>query len=128
MTAYTPPQGPLDAPLPGVVGDSPAMRAVYRLTRLVAPTRASVLIIGETGTGKELVARAIHEASPRRERLLVKVNCAAISAGLVESESRGRERLWALAPGQIDEARRALEQISRAWDDALVRLRALVER
>ncbi len=49
-------------------------------------------------------------------------------AGLVESERQGRERLWALAPGQIDEARRALEQISREWDDALGRLRRLVER
>jgi len=49
-------------------------------------------------------------------------------AGLVESERHGRERLWALAPGQIDEARRALEQISRQWDDALGRLRKLVER
>jgi DNA-binding transcriptional ArsR family regulator len=49
-------------------------------------------------------------------------------AGLVESERSGRERLWALAPGQIDQARRALEQISREWDDALGRLRRLVER
>src|SRR5688572_30154350 len=62
-----PPKEPLDAPLPGVVGDSPAMGAVYKLTRLVASSRASVLLIGETGTGKEVIARNIHRLSPRQD-------------------------------------------------------------
>src|ERR1700694_4232382 len=80
---------PLDAPLPGIVGDSPAMAAVYQLTRLVAPTRASVLLVGETGTGKELVARALHLLSPRAEGPYVRVNCGALSESLLESELFG---------------------------------------
>jgi formate hydrogenlyase transcriptional activator len=72
-----------------MVGDSPRFRELLEKIRLVAPTSATVLITGETGTGKELVARAIHNLSPRRDRPLVKVNCAAISAGLVESELFG---------------------------------------
>jgi DNA-binding NtrC family response regulator len=79
----------LDAPLPAVVGASPAMRAIYRLTRLVAPTRASVLIIGETGSGKELIARAIHSLSPRADGPYVRVNCGALSESLLESELFG---------------------------------------
>ena len=80
---------PLDAPLPEIVGDSPAMGAVYRLTRLVAPTRANVLLVGETGTGKELVARAVHRLSPRADGPYVRVNCGALSESLLESELFG---------------------------------------
>src|SRR5215831_13944132 len=80
---------PSDAPLPGVVGSSPAMREVYRLTRLVAPTRASVLLVGETGTGKEVIARAIHRLSPRVEGPSVRVNCGALNESLLESELFG---------------------------------------
>ena len=72
-----------------IVGQSPALLAVLRQLDQVAPTDATVLISGETGTGKELIARAIHNSSGRKDRPLVKVNCAAISAGLVESELFG---------------------------------------
>jgi PAS domain S-box-containing protein len=72
-----------------MVGDSPRFLELLDKIRLVANTSATVLITGETGTGKELVARAIHNLSPRRDRPLVKINCAAISAGLVESELFG---------------------------------------
>lgn len=77
-----------DSPL---IGDSPALRQVLQDITQVAPTDATVLIIGETGTGKELAARAIHQASSRRERPLVIVNCAAIPPALMESEFFGHE-------------------------------------
>ena len=85
----SPAKEPLDAPLPGVVGDSAAMRAVYRLTRLVAYSRASVLLVGETGTGKEVIARNIHRISPRADGPYVRVNCGALSESLLESELFG---------------------------------------
>jgi formate hydrogenlyase transcriptional activator len=75
-----------------VVGRHSGLRAVLSQVEIVAPTNATVLIYGETGTGKELIARAIHELSPRHNRNLVKVNCAAIPAGLLESELFGHER------------------------------------
>ncbi len=72
-----------------IVGNSPALLAVLRKVEQVAPTDSTVLICGETGTGKELIARAIHDRSARKDHPLVKVNCSAISAGLVESELFG---------------------------------------
>jgi formate hydrogenlyase transcriptional activator len=72
-----------------IVGNSPALLAVLRTVEQVAPTDSTVLIHGETGTGKELIARAIHNRSTRKDRALVSVNCSAISAGLVESELFG---------------------------------------
>ncbi len=72
-----------------IVGGNPALLAVLQQVERVAPTDATVLILGETGTGKELIARAIHDRSARKDRPLVKVNCGAISAGLVESELFG---------------------------------------
>jgi formate hydrogenlyase transcriptional activator len=77
---------------PGIVGESAALKRVLDLVRIVAPTRATVLINGETGTGKELVAEAIHKCSDRANGPFVKVNCAAIPAGLLESELFGHER------------------------------------
>ena len=73
-------------------GQSPAIRKVLSLVEQVAPTDSAVLVRGETGSGKELVARAIHRLSARRDRLMVKVNCAALPSGLVESELFGREK------------------------------------
>ena len=78
--------------LPRVVGNSTALRHVLDMVQVVAPTDATVLINGETGTGKELVAEAIHKCSDRSNGPFVKVNCAAIPAGLLESELFGHER------------------------------------
>jgi len=75
-----------------IVGDSPVLKRVLRQIETVAPTDAAVLIEGETGTGKEVFARAIHNLSRRRDRTFVKINCAAIPAGLLESELFGHEK------------------------------------
>ncbi|HTR48867.1 MAG TPA: sigma-54 dependent transcriptional regulator [Verrucomicrobiae bacterium] len=78
--------------LPGMVGTSRAMQQVYRMARLVAPRDTTVLITGETGTGKEVVARAIHELSSRSQNPFVVVNCAAIPESLLEAELFGHAR------------------------------------
>jgi formate hydrogenlyase transcriptional activator len=75
-----------------IVGRSPSLQRVLRQVETVAPSDATVLIMGETGTGKELIARAIHQLSPRKDRGFVQINCASIPAGLVESELFGFEK------------------------------------
>jgi DNA-binding NtrC family response regulator len=79
-------------PITGIIGNSPAMDEVFHMTRRVAKTNASVLILGETGTGKELIANAIHRLSHRRAGPFVKVNCGALSESLLESELFGHVR------------------------------------
>jgi DNA-binding NtrC family response regulator len=76
----------------GIIGQSAALQEVLRLVETVAPGDSTVLLLGETGSGKELIAHAIHNCSPRRQRAFVKLNCAAIPAGLLESEFFGHER------------------------------------
>jgi formate hydrogenlyase transcriptional activator len=76
----------------GIVGQSTALRHVLNLVETVAPSNSTVLLLGETGTGKELIARAIHDRSKRKDRTFVKLNCAAIPTGLLESELFGHER------------------------------------
>jgi len=82
----------LRAEFGAIVGGSPALQTALNLVSVVAPTDSSVLILGETGTGKELIARAIHNLSGRRQRAFVKLNCAAIPLGLLESELFGHEK------------------------------------
>ena len=81
-----------DSDFEGIVGRSSALRHVLQMVETVAPQDSTVLLLGETGTGKELVARAIHNRSRRRDRTFVKLNCAAIPSGLLESELFGHER------------------------------------
>ncbi len=76
----------------GLIGSSPPMLDVYRMTRKVAPTAATVLLTGETGTGKELIARALHELSPRATGPFIRVNCGALSESLLESELFGHAK------------------------------------
>jgi DNA-binding NtrC family response regulator len=79
-------------PLPGMIGRSDAMQRIYRLARLVAPRSTTVLVAGPTGSGKELVARALHQLSPRAGKAFIAVNCAAIPEALLESELFGYAR------------------------------------
>src|SRR5687768_10726796 len=89
-TASTPPSHRAEPPpMEGMIGTSSAMMDVYRLTRQAAATSATVLLLGETGTGKELIARALHELSPRASGPFVRVNCGALSESLLESELFG---------------------------------------
>lgn len=75
-----------------IIGESPKMQELMRLVDQVGPSRASVLVVGESGTGKELIAEAIHRASPRAKEPLIRLNCAALAEGLLESELFGHER------------------------------------
>jgi transcriptional regulator with PAS, ATPase and Fis domain len=79
-------------PIPSLIGSGPAMQEVYQLTRQVAKSNASVLLLGETGTGKELIAKAIHQLSPRGNGPFIRVNCGALAENLLESELFGHVR------------------------------------
>jgi DNA-binding NtrC family response regulator len=93
MAAYGPqPADQTGPPIPGIIGTSKAMQQVYRTTRRVAASNASVLLLGETGTGKELIASAVHRLSNRSTGPFVKVNCGALSESLLESELFGHVR------------------------------------
>jgi two-component system response regulator AtoC len=83
---------PTQEPIGSMLGDSPAMREVFRLIERVGPTGASVLLTGESGSGKELAAQMIHASSPRRHGPFVAINCGAIPAGLIEAELFGFEK------------------------------------
>jgi transcriptional regulator with PAS, ATPase and Fis domain len=93
-SAFRPPldSNPNGPPIPGLIGNGPAMQKVYRLTRTVARSDASVLLLGETGTGKELIAKAVHQISHRGSGPFVRVNCGALSESLLESELFGHVR------------------------------------
>jgi formate hydrogenlyase transcriptional activator len=92
MKLYSEEEVRLEADFAGIVGQSPALREVLQQVEKVAASDSTVLLLGETGTGKELIARAIHNCSRRKNRTFVKLNCAAIPSGLLESELFGHER------------------------------------
>ena len=98
-----------------IIGQSSALKQVLKQVEIVAPTDSTVLIQGETGTGKELIARAIHNLSGRGGRTFVKLNCAAIPTGLLESELFGHER--GAFTGAIAQRRRPIR--AGAWRDAV---------
>ncbi len=77
---------------PNIVGDAPELQSVFEIVKQAAPTKATVLILGESGTGKELIAPALHEESPRKHKPFIKVNCAALTESLLESELFGHEK------------------------------------
>ena len=91
-----------------IVGDSPAIRRLMHVVAMAAPTRATVLVQGESGTGKELVARAIHDQSDRRDRPFIKLNCAALPEGLIESALFGHEQ--GAFPGAVKRVEGAFER------------------
>ena len=92
QASYSAPEMSCEHSFDGIVGNSPILQKVLRQVAIVAPTGATVLLQGETGTGKELIARAIHKLSSRRDRSFVRMNCAAIPSGLLESELFGHEK------------------------------------
>ena len=100
-----------------IVGKSAALRKVLDQVAIVAPTGSTVLLHGETGTGKELFARAVHNRSPRRERTFVRLNCAAIPSGLVESELFGHEK--GAFTGALMQKRGRFELADGGWREPL---------
>jgi two-component system response regulator HydG len=119
----------------GIVGNSPAMKPVFEKIAQVAPTASRVLICGETGTGKELIARAIHGASPRRDRPFAPLNCAALSEGVLESELFGHEKgsftgALALRKGRFEYAHRGtlfLDEVSEMPVSTQVKILRVIE-
>ncbi len=125
----------IDGSISSIVGRTPIMQRVFRLIERVAPTRASVLVTGETGTGKELVARAVHDLSPRATKPFVAVNCSAIPSTLLEAELFGHMRgsftgAVQSRKGLIEEAAGGtlfLDEISTLSEDVQVKLLRVLE-